>query len=284
MVRRLWWVFVTAFFLAMNALLWRSEFGGGHLLGSAVRPEVVLARMLHASDFSDLEIRHRGAKVGRCRWAAGLVETAAGPAAQQPEGMVRGIAGYTVDVDGQFMAREPRRVRFNSHLRLDTNQAVQELHLRLTFHWRQTDQPLTVSLRVSVPDDSVEITPPLFTDAAGREVGRLPLSELSHPEKLLTRLGGPSLPAALAALGLPLGPLSPWSGTPALQWEALKGHRVPWGRSFLSLYRLRLRLADRYPLTLYVTDAGEIFQADLGSELTLVNEKILALGPPGPVR
>ena len=62
---------VTAFFVAMNVLLWRSEFGG-HQFGVTVPPETVWEKVLTAPDTSLLTIRHHGKKIGTCQWSASV--------------------------------------------------------------------------------------------------------------------------------------------------------------------------------------------------------------------
>ena len=65
--RLLFWL-ITAFFITMNVLLWRSEFGGRSGSGSTVPLETVWHKMLIAPDNSRLEIRHHGKKIGYATW------------------------------------------------------------------------------------------------------------------------------------------------------------------------------------------------------------------------
>ena len=70
MFNRLYFPLITLFWIVMNVLLWRAEFGGGREFGSAVSTEVVWQKILTAPDDSTLEISLNGKKIGYCRWGA----------------------------------------------------------------------------------------------------------------------------------------------------------------------------------------------------------------------
>ena len=73
---RFYLLLVTAFFLTMNVLLWRSEFGSRGHLGAPVPADFVWEKVLTSPDHSSLEIRHHGVKIGRAQWAASIGEDA----------------------------------------------------------------------------------------------------------------------------------------------------------------------------------------------------------------
>ena len=279
MWRHLWLIFVTLFFVTMNALLWRSEFGSQHVLGSTVRTEVVLERMLKSSDASDLEIRHKGIKIGRCRWTTTLVEPMRSPKEEAllPEGMTDRVLGYNLDLDGSLLLKNPARIRFNFRLALGTNYGWNSLFMRVLVYPRGQTRPIEVEARANTEDDPLRLRPPIFSEGDRRGEEVIPLQDLRDPDKFLSRFGGPALPALLTTLGIPLKQLATAPGAPGVEWQALKGHRVPLGRSLISVYRLHARLLDRYPINVYVTEGGEIFRVELPNDVTLVNERILAL-------
>src|SRR6266566_2743498 len=125
-----------AFFLIMNALLWRSEFGSRHQSASSVPVEIVWEKMLSAPDNSSLEIRHHGKRIGRGTWAP-VVGEPLGAAKRlfedlaPEEGMIAEPSGYTIDFGGNFSIDESTRLRFGFDLRLTTNHQWQEMSLRL---------------------------------------------------------------------------------------------------------------------------------------------------------
>ncbi len=55
---------VTLFWVAMNLLLWRSEFGSRDALGTPVPVELVWRKVLTAPDHSALQIRRDGTTIG----------------------------------------------------------------------------------------------------------------------------------------------------------------------------------------------------------------------------
>ena len=127
---------VTAFFVMMNVLLWRSEFGGHGHHGAPLPAELVWEKVLTSPDTSHLEIRHHGRRIGRAHWAASIgeaVETNAVPAEDlPPEGMVKRLTGYSISFDGNVSLDDLSRLRFDFNLKLNTNQNWREMSLKLS--------------------------------------------------------------------------------------------------------------------------------------------------------
>src|SRR2546423_6813847 len=100
---RLLFLSVTVFFITMNVLLWRSEYGSGSQLGASVPVETVWHKMLIAPDKSPLEIRHHGKKIGYGTWVPTVRQdlTAASSAFDEtlPEGMIREPSGYSIELN-----------------------------------------------------------------------------------------------------------------------------------------------------------------------------------------
>src|SRR5947208_7624859 len=74
MFSRLYFPLIALFWIVMNVLLWRAEFGGGREFGSAVSMEVVWQKILTAPDDSTLEISLNGKKIASCPWGANTGE------------------------------------------------------------------------------------------------------------------------------------------------------------------------------------------------------------------
>jgi hypothetical protein len=267
MLRRLWFWMITLFFLLMNVLLWRSEFGGRHRLGSPVPPEVVWQRMLQCSDNSSLEIRHHGTRIGFCRWSPSLVEGAR-PRTEgdlEPEGMVKEITGYNVDFDSTITLETATRLRIGAQVKLDTNEVCQEFHLRLNL------RPYAWEVNVSAPQQTIQFS---SEDDTGRKEDRITFDDLKRPEKILRQLGGPIFSTTFAAMGLPLSSTQTTNVSLGLTWEARKGHRLPFGHSLVPVYRLEAHLLGRYRAVIYVTESGEIFRVELPDDLVLTNDRL----------
>src|SRR5688572_14997120 len=133
---RVYFLLVTAFFVTMNVLLWRSEFGGRGQAGTPVPAELVWEKVLTSPDNSFLEIRHHGVKIGRAHWAASIGEELALETEDfeelAPEGMVKRLTGYSLDFDGTISLDDLSRLRFNLNLKLNTNQNWREFSLKFS--------------------------------------------------------------------------------------------------------------------------------------------------------
>src|SRR4051812_3989513 len=93
------------FWTVMMVLLWRAEFGSGKPVGASVPAAMVFDKILTAPDSSTMEIRHGTNRIGYCRWRPDVgQEFATGARVEENEdpleGMVRNLAYYTLDVDG----------------------------------------------------------------------------------------------------------------------------------------------------------------------------------------
>jgi hypothetical protein len=259
---------VTAFFVTMNVLLWRAEFGTRHRVGGSVPVEMVLHKILTAPDMSSLEIRHQGVKIGYGRWVANVgEELATGQIMTEeppPEGMVKRLSGYTVDVDANFTAGGPHRFRLASDLKLSTNHDWQEFNFKLTLQsnvWEVQSVAATETLRLHVRDEERHL------DRTFR------YAELRNPERLLRQLGGPLAGDLFGVLGLPVGQAATSPAALGLSWQA----RHDWlklGHAQLRVYRLEASLLDRFKAVVLVSRAGEIFRVELPGDILLVNDKL----------
>src|SRR5436305_668867 len=87
---------LTAFWLTMNFLLWRAEYGKQPSVGSTVPAKVVWEKILTAPDSSSLTILKRSKRLGFCHWITSVSEDLShlrsndGP----QEGLVRKIVNY----------------------------------------------------------------------------------------------------------------------------------------------------------------------------------------------
>jgi hypothetical protein len=268
---RAYFLLVTAFFVTMNVLLWRAEFGGRGHLGTPVPASLVWEKVLTSPDNSWLEIRHHGVKIGRAHWAAGIVEQLAEDAGLfedlEPEGMVRRVTGYTLDFDGSVSLDDLTRVRFNFNLKLKTNQNWREFSLKLTV------KPLTWEIRSSSESGSVRF---IIEEEMERTERIFSFADLRNPDKILRELGGPVLPATLGAFGIPMSQPAGKSMSPALIWEA-RNDRLKIGSNLVRVYRLEAQLFDRFKATLFVSPVGEILRMELPDEIILTNDALTTL-------
>src|SRR2546430_1338328 len=154
MIYRIALILVTAFWVTMNVLLWRAEYGQHGSAGNAVPAEVVWRKILTAPDSSSLSIFHHGKKVGFCHWVSGIGEELAqiSEDSGSPEGMIRHIRGYRLQLEGNVNSDEiGNRVRFESALTLTTNQLWQDFNLRLIF------RPTVFEIHTSATEQKVRL-------------------------------------------------------------------------------------------------------------------------------
>ncbi|MFM1767782.1 MAG: hypothetical protein RJA22_311 [Verrucomicrobiota bacterium] len=279
---RLPFLLVTAFFVTMNVLLWRSEFGAGRRLGAPLPAETVWEKVLTSPDHSSLEIRHRGVKIGRATWSASINESFVGELLNTddvpPEGMVKAVTGYRLDFDASFTLEDLTRLKVDCHLNLSTNQAWQELGLKVAL------RPAVAfwEIRASAEAGTLRF---LFDEGEGVQEKALRFADLRDPQALARSLGSPMLPAALATLGLSL-PANPAvtnrTATPSpapglgLHWEA-RHDTLRVGRNPVRVYRVEARLFDRFKAAFVVSPVGEILRVELPNDIVLLNEALLNL-------
>jgi hypothetical protein len=191
MAGRISFILITAFWIVMNALLWRAEFARGRETSSDVNPETVIDRLLNAPDMSSLQVLHHGAIIGTLEWKPSLIEATppGGDGTASPEGMVQ-TAGYNLDADLMLNGELPTdRWRIISHLELDTNRNWVEWVIRVQ------QRPASWELTARQRRDHV-----LLRQENGKEQRekRFSLRDLSNPRAAL----GPYallLPGPLAA-------------------------------------------------------------------------------------
>lgn len=272
MVTRIWIGLVTVLWVTMSWLLWRSEFGHHRQVASSVPPAIVWKKILTAPDSSMLEIRHGTNRIGYGRWRPGVgqeIATGARMIEDEPlEGMVRQLANYTLDFDGNLRLPDfPTRLSFSSGMKLDTNQAWQTFEVRLTV------QPDVYEVRANAADETVR----LHVNAGADRIERtFRFADFQNPQKLLLELGGPMLPAMAATMGLPLSTNKLSAASLGLRWEA-RHDSLLIGGNRVRAYRLEARPLERFKVTIYVSPVGEILRAELPGNIVLVNDHLAGL-------
>ena len=269
---RIWLGVVALFWIAMSALLWRSEFGPRRHFGSSLPVAMVWQKMLTAPDHSTLEIRRGTNRIGYCRWRPEVGQefaTGMRMSDDEPvEGMVHKLAYYSLEADGNMALRDlPTRLSFSASLKLNTNYAWQ------TFETRVTVRPDVYELFANASEQTLL----LHVDAGGDKFNRkFQFAEFQNPQKLLQELGGPMLPAMLGMFGLPLSTNRMSAASLGLRWEA-RNDSIVVGNNRVRVYRLETKLVDRYRVTLFVSPVGEILRAELPGNIVLVNDQLAGL-------
>jgi hypothetical protein len=258
---------LTAFWLTMNVLLWRAEYGRQAGLGSSIPAHVVWEKILTAPDSSSLTIFHKGKKIGFCHWITSVGEDLSKLSSGEspPEGMVPKILSYRLELDGNVMlAAAADRLRFDSHLSLGRNHKWQEFELRLNL------RPSSWEVQSSAADKTVRIH---WEDDSGKYTRVLKAEDMANPQRLVQEFGGPFAVGLLSGLGLPLNSGGITLEKLGLRWEA-RHESLALGHSSVRAYRLQARLLDRYALVVFVSRAGEILRVELPDGIVLANDQL----------
>jgi len=267
---RLSFCLVTAFFIAMNVLLWRWEFGSRHERGSSIPLETVWQKMLIAPDNSQLEIRRHGKKIGHGTWVPSVGEEfgfGKRILEEDLEGMIPEPSSYSIDFSGNFSIDSATRLRFSMDLKLTTNHQWQELRVDLRV------RPYVWEIQASAATETVRFS---SNDEGGRSEQTFKFADLQRPEKLLQDAGLPLSPGILAAMGLQRNPAAGGPATLGLKWEA----RNDWlkiANERLRVYRVQARLLERFQMVLFISFEGQILRVELPDDIVLINDQLTIL-------
>ena len=262
MAARIFLGLVTAFWVVMNVLLWRAEFGSGRTGLSEVPVETVADRMLNAPDASVLVVRHHGNPIGLLRWIPTVTESplATADASASPEGMVT-ATGYNLVLDLNLNGTAPsERWRVLMQVELDTNRVWQEISIRLF------QRPVSWEITTRAGEERVRVR---------FEEGRTSW-EQSFSASDLRQVGGLLGPVAAflpASLTTQLSTWTPDQWKSALHWQA----RNDWmtvGRNRVRVYRVQATVLGKYEVVVQLSRAGEILSVRLPDALLLSNEAL----------
>jgi hypothetical protein len=263
---RIFFLAVVSFWLAMNYLLWRSQWGAHSRIGSAVPPEVVWEKVLTAPDTSSLDIYDHEKKIGLCHWMANIGNS---PLASNkiladdyaPDGPETQVSGYTLTFEGNATLRDSNRLRFEASLSLSTNRNWQDFHLRASLRpWRWDIEAVAATEKLVVTVENNQ----------GRWQKRLNFSDARDTEAMWSDFGGSGALGWLGLAGLtpPKGWLEQLPG--AVQWQAHEDW-MQFGHSKARVYRVETALFGR-PVYLFASRVGEILWVEFPDKITFRNE------------
>ena len=267
---RLLFALIAVFWVTMNGLLWRDEFGGGRLQESPVPPSVVWQKVLTAPDNSALDIYYQGRKAGFMRWLPNVgKEAATGKVNTEefaPEGQIRHLSGYTIDVDGNGRLGESMdRLFFSLNLKFATNSDWQTLVARVSVLSNAWE------VRASAIDRKLKV---IFEESGRKSENIFTFEDLQNPQTLLRAYGGPFAAVLLGGM-LPSSNLadSRARGMFEVPIEAASGYLLA-GHTRIKVYHLHARLLDRYNVDVYISPVGEILRADFPENFQLISDAL----------
>ena len=253
MIWRATFFFVAVFWLTMNVLLWRSEYGSRGS-GASVPVGLVWRKILTAPDTSSMNIYQHGERSGFCEFSTS-VETEMAKLDENtvpPEGVVA-RAGYQIHLNGNTSLGDfTNRVRFDARLQFFANRHWRELNLKVSSHYA------TVEIHSLATNQTVH----LKTTSDGGVIERdLTFDDLQNPSTLLSAFAGNFGGGWLSAFELPVLPPGATEIAQNLRWDAHRA-RLKIGRESVSTYRLETRVLD-HPIVIFTSTLGEILRVEL---------------------
>jgi hypothetical protein len=269
MLTRATFVLIAGFWVTMNILLWRAEFGSRNDRASAVPASLVWEKILTAPDSSSLSVVRDGKKIGFGHWITSVGEEWAKIDDENiPTGQLSKIRGYRLRFEGSAVVAElTNRLRFELSLKLGPKREWEEFNARVSSRpqaWEIRSSALEQTLQLKVQDDETRFER-IFT-----------FSELQNPAALAREFIGPFAVPVLNGLGLPMDSQKSGGFSLGVNWTAAED-MMRIGRTQVRVYRLQTRLLDRYPVKVLVSRVGEILRVELPGDVTLVNDQLTIL-------
>lgn len=267
MIYRLALILITSFWVIMNLLLWRTEYGNRDRMATSIPADVVWQKILTAPDSSSLSIFHHGKKIGFCHWMTSIGEELNKTREEDEpfEGRVDKLSSYRIQIEGNLAIPDsPNRARFDGLLRLSTNQVWQDLTLRLNL------RPVVWEIHSVASEQSLHLKA-IEADAAYERVFKF--ADLQNPASLFKDLTGPLAFGLFDNLGILSR--SPVTNPPALgiKWQAIRDS-MDVRHASVRAYRLKARLLDRYQIVIFVSRVGEILRVELPDDIVLTNDQL----------
>jgi hypothetical protein len=254
MISRATFFLIAAFWVTMNFLLWRAEYGahGGEI---SVPVDLVWRKILTAPDASSLNIFQDGQRTGFCEFSTG-VETAMAQLDEnsQPPESVTASAGYKIRVNGNASLGEfTNRVRFDGQLQFSSSRQWRELNLKIS------SRIANVEIHSLATNQNVHLK---ITDDGATIERELAFADLQNPSALLRALGGDFL----GGFDLPGVPQNSAALAQTIHWDAHR-ERLLIGREPVSVYRLETQVLQN-KIVIYVSTLGEILRVELPGGIT----------------
>ena len=261
------------FWATMMAQLWRAEYGGGGLTGTPVPPEIVWKKLLTSPDPSAMTILGSGEKLGRCLIIATVGEgdleaLEAEEAEEGPVGRIRELTGYSLKLQGSLQLPESQQlVRFDATL--DMTPSREWVTLSGSIHAR----PVSLELEAVRDRESVWVK---FDNGQNERETLLDFDSLKDPATVVGELTGLQLPLMMNGL-LPLPEVrsAQVAATP-LEWTA-HTDAIDIRNAKARVYRLETRIMGLYPVSIFISRAGEVMRVQLPFEVEILNDVLLSL-------
>lgn len=262
MLARFIFIVIALFWVTMNVLLWRAEYGAHPVGGGAVPAEMVWQKILDAPDDSSLNVVQHGKRIGLLHWQTSVGEEFS----KLDEAPQAGITVKSkIHLDGNVTLPElGGRFRFECNLSLPNSRDWETLDLRLAH------RPVVVEIHSVAAEQTVRLR---ASDGEGFFERKFKFSQLQNPMTLLGEIAGPLTGGLFAGLDIPVPAQPSANSPPAFKWEASNG-TLKIGHEPVRVYRLQTRVMDRFDVVVFVSRAGEILRVELPDGIVLQHDKL----------
>jgi hypothetical protein len=258
MIARLFFLLIAAFWLTMNALLWRAEFGA-HGGDTPVPVVLVWKKILTAPDASSLSVYQNSDRMGYCEFSTSVGQEMSTMDADKPppEGVVK-KAGYQIHLAGNVALGDfTNRLKFDGRLQFSNVRAWREVNLKITA--RQT----IVEIHSVATNQTVHLK---ISGAGGVLERDLALADLQNPNAVTHALLG-NMADSLSLFGLmDLPDLTTPASAQALDWRASRT-RVKIGTEAVPVYELETSILG-HDVLVDVSTLGEILRVELPGNIS----------------
>jgi hypothetical protein len=253
MISRLIFFLIAMFWMAMNFLLWRAEYGS-HGGGVSVPVALVWRKILTAPDASSLSIYQDGERSGFCEFSTSVeTEMAKLDEDKPPPEDVVARAGYQIRLNGNTsLGAFTNRLRFDGRLSFSSDRQWRELNLKLS------SRAASVEIHSSATNQMIH----LKITSDGSVVERnFAFADLEDPNALLREFARSFGGGLFGALDLPVLPQGSGALVQNIHWEAHR-NRLKMGSEPVSVYRLETQVLQN-KIIIYVSTLGEILRVEL---------------------
>jgi hypothetical protein len=256
MPARLTFLAIVVFWLTMNVLLWRAEFGA-HGDDTPVPLQLVWQKILTAPDASSLSVYENSKRTGFCEFSTAVGQQLATYDADRPppEG-VAAHAGYQIRLDGNVALGEfTNRLKFDGRATFLSARKWTELNLKISTRLS------VIEIHSLATNQTVHVK---FSDGGTTLLERdLTFADLENPDMLIRALAGNFADGWFGAVDAP-GFVPP--AAQKMTVEACRT-RVKIGTEFVPIYRLETSLLG-HPVVVEVSTLGEVLCVELPGNVT----------------
>lgn len=256
MTARLTFLAITGFWLTMNVLLWRAEYGA-HAGDTPVPVALVWRKILTAPDASSLSVYQKSDRMGYCEVSTGIGQEMANADADKlpPDNLVKRV-GYQLHLAGNVSFGDfTNRVKFDGQLRFSNLHQWRELTLKVT------TRMAVVEIHSLATNQMIHVK--ITSDSEVME-RNLAIADLQNPTALLHAFVGDFADPLLGTMDLP--DFKTMAGDQPLEWTAIRT-RVKIGAEAVPIYRLETSVLG-HDVVVDCSTLGEVLRVDLPGNIS----------------